>query len=211
MRGRADRRRPARPRRCGDAPGRRPDDAARLDPQHRQRSRQPGCAAEANQHRSRRARSRAAATPSRPRRRTTRTTRRPRSPAAAATAAQPERGVPLTNERRWLPWTRWWSRSLPTTMTAQDAAALVQRFRLVSLDLVNFQLGGTTAMRLPRAFPTAVRSLGRARPRPTPPCCSPSRTICLHWPMKPSPRPPEPKVTPAGARQDGPQAHAHAR
>jgi subtilisin family serine protease len=50
-----------------------------------------------------------------------------------------------------------------TTMTTDDATALVQRFRLTLLESVDFQLGGTTLMhlRIPdrRSVPVVVRAL----------------------------------------------------
>lgn len=81
-----------------------------------------------------------------------------------ATAQQGTRnpsGVPPANERRYLP-----DEVVVEIATGQGDAqvnALVQRFRLTRLETVNFQLGGTTALRLRipdrRSVPSVVRAL----------------------------------------------------
>jgi subtilisin family serine protease len=70
-------------------------------------------------------------------------------------------GVPPASERRYLPDEV--VVELATTQGDAQINALVQRFRLTRLETVNFQLGGTTALRLRipdrRSVPAVVRAL----------------------------------------------------
>lgn len=76
-------------------------------------------------------------------------------------AARVPTGVPPANERRYVP--DQVVIQVATTMTAQQTAALAQRFRLAVLQSVDYQLGGTTLvlLRIPdrRSVPVVVRAL----------------------------------------------------
>jgi subtilisin family serine protease len=76
-------------------------------------------------------------------------------------AARNPSGVPPANEQRYVPDEV--VVEVATSMTTQQIAALTQRFRLANLETVDFQLSGTTLVRLRipdrRTVPTVVRAL----------------------------------------------------
>jgi Subtilase family len=87
--------------------------------------------------------------------------KKPKPAASQQQAARSPSGVPPANERRYVPDEV--VVEVATAMTSQQTGALAQRFRLVSLQSVDFQLSGTTLMRLRiadrRSVPVVVRAL----------------------------------------------------
>ena len=99
--------------------------------------------------------------------------KKPTSRAPQQTTRNPS-GIPPAGEQRYEP--NEVVIEVTSSMTSQQIGALVRRFRLTNLEQVNFQLGGTTLVRLRIPDRRTVTNVVRAL-RPIQACCLRNRTI----------------------------------